>query len=191
MKKKVLWGGAVLTLLLVAGLCFIQFARPLWVRDTVITVMETTEGALTLEKELYYSMTERNSNTEQMIRRENPFPSDNPEDYKSVFIDLRVKNLSFLKQNEFDGMLLTNLTPDSRFIYKDANPFGVTLRFMKEQEVTPMHLLFYKGEMETKELEAYIQAQTVKIMSQDPFGHSSSQKVSLKDASFRYIKPSN
>lgn len=109
---------ALLTLIIIAIFFVTQFVFPI-----TVTGFNYETSALISDidsyKEKYYDIQNGSAGEAQILRKEDPFPSDNTDDYIKVHFKLDLKSHSLFRQS-VTGMF-SNVSGDSNMVFKDID----------------------------------------------------------------------
>ena len=133
--------------------------------------------------EYYHNITESiiSDDTEQIIRKENPYPSEDASKYREIYINADVHNYGFIDLTMYDAWVTSNLNEDSRIIMKNGSPVIQKIEAFKTDSIYIAHLSFYSGDMNDSEIESYIRSVTFKLVSSKV-----SKTFDLNEAKFVY-----
>lgn len=122
-------------------------------------------------------------NDQQLVRTNKELPSDKDEDYKSVAIEIEIKNRSIFDLNNFVATM--DIDENSRILYTHGSIVNEKVGSLKTGKPTVMWLEVYCGDITDEELIEYIQNQRITLYYDNPVSGVVTEKVSLKKAKNR------
>lgn len=185
-KKKKMFALATALLLLVSLLSvgiYTQLIRPLSISETLIWIEPFSEDELAMRKDYFqrYSSGLDNGGN-QLLRLDEPFPSENATDYCRVRIYFVFKNRSIQKAALGDGYILN--TDDADFvIYKRPIAFASSVEGRQTRVSEDCYELFcYRQGMTDDELFAAIKTLVFRSYFETKISNSLHMKYTLSDA---------
>jgi hypothetical protein len=162
---------------------YMQFVRPLSVEGVYIWIESFSEQELEIRKDYFNRYVENNyTGDNQFIRLEDPFPSDDYNDYCHVRIFLHFNNRSIFNMAINDGFIKNPIDVQS-VIYKRPIAISTTIsRFNSAITDDCYELFFWKNGMSDDDILNYVKKINLEIYYENDISNSKKINVSLSDA---------
>lgn len=155
-RKKGLVIGAAAAALVAAAVLFSLWVAGLQTVRTTIDIRPC--DAVSLQEHMaYYQNIKSGSaaaSSDALFQTQDPFPSDDPADYRDVYISADVKNRSCFKKSISDARLLVSADEQTGVIMTNGSPVTTWVNaFAREDGIYVAHIMYYCGDKTEEEIE--------------------------------------
>ena len=123
---------------------------------------------------------------DRIVRTNRKLPSDKSSDYKTIVVDINIKNRSLFDLYGFSGKVKVD-DPDSRILYTYSSVKAETADRLKETSIDVLWMKVYVGDYTDEELLKYIRGLDVEIYFENDIIGNKSYNVSLERAEYRVV----
>lgn len=182
-KKNIIKIALLLILIVFLSIAFInQFMSPVVPENAYITIEPFTEQDLSVRKNYYNMYINQIGDGNQFIRKDNPFPSENYEDYSHVLINIEFKNKSLFSAIITDAFI-TNTEHAKNVIYKRPIVINTNInRLEKGISNDSYHLFLWNNGMNEDEIQNYIKNIELEVYYETDISNSKKIRISLDKA---------
>ena len=184
----------VIVFILVGTSVIINFFAPCSTGDIQINVLDDFEG----ENEMFdrssfdrlldayngIEVEEFIHENDRIVRTNRELPSDKASDYKTIVVDINIKNRSFFDLYDFSGRVKVD-DPDSRILYTYSSVKAETADRLKETSVDVLWMRVYVGDITDEELLNYIRGLEMEIYFKNDVIGKKIYNVSLEKAKYK------
>lgn len=192
--KKWLFEFGIIIFIILAMVIIINFFVPISTGEIEINVINNFEG----EKEKFNrdefdklldahngkEVEEFIHENDRIVRTNRELPSDKASDYKTIVVDINIKNRSFFDLYYFSGRVKVD-DPDSRILYTYSSVKSETANRLKETSVDVLWMKVYVGDLTDEELLKYIRDLEVEIYFENDVMGKKTYNVSFESAKYK------
>ena len=121
---------------------------------------------------------------DRIVRTNRELPSDKSSDYKTIVVDINIKNRSFFDLYDFSGRVKVD-DPDSRILYTYSSVKAEIADRLKETSVGVLWMKVYVGDLTDEEFLKYIRGLEVEIYFKNDVMGKKTYNVSLESAKYK------
>lgn len=172
----------LLIIIFLVIIALVQFVFPLSVKEVYFTIEPFSKEELQIRKNYFNMYSNDIDSSDQFIRTENPFPSDDYTEYCTITIVPVIKNNGFLKTIIQDGFI-KNKDYGNKVIYKDGIVVPTIIEGFDKSISNNGYIMFaWRGDMTDEEFSEYIRGLEFENYYETDLQNSKKFNVSLKDA---------
>lgn len=194
--KKWLFEVGVIIFIILVMVIVINFFVPISTGEIEINVIDNFEGEnekfnrgefdKLLDAHNGKEVEEFINENDRIVRTNRKLPSDKSSDYKTIVVDINIKNRSLFDLYGFSGKVKVD-DPDSRILYTYSSVKAETADRLKETPIDVLWMKVYVGDYTDEELLKYIRGLDVEIYFENDIIGNKSYNVSLERAEYRVV----
>lgn len=130
--------------------------------------MQSMDASGLADSMQYYRLAQKqpDSAAEQIVRKDNPYPTQDPSCYRDVYVYVDIKNSGFLNRKIYDAVIDSEMDDDSRIILRDGCLVTQSVGAFKQSNgVYAAHMVLYTEDMTDDQISEYLKAIDFKLIT--------------------------
>ena len=192
--KKWLYEFGIIIFIILAMVIIINIFVPIFTGKIEINVIDNFEGENEkFNRDEFDKLLDEHNGKEveefiheddRIVRTNRELPSDKASDYKTIVVDINIKNRSFFDLYDFSGRVKVD-DPDSRILYTYSSVKAEIADKLKETSVGVLWMKVYVGDLTDEEFLKYIRGLEVEIYFKNDVMGKKTYNVSLESAKYK------